>query len=530
MPPVELTTLAAIADRAGRLYSPPAVAIEVLRLTDDPTIDGRALCKCLEGDPALAGKILRVVNSSLYGLPRKVASLPEAIALLGVQPLKLLVLGFSLPDRLTVAATSEAMRLYWTQTLTAAAAARRFAAEGWGRLGDEAFAVGLMQGVGQLVLFQEFGEAYATLLSGAARREAKQTLEALERESLGFEHRELSAELVSRWRLPESFPMAIERQIDDLPLDDLAGDDACLAQSLRLGNLLTRLLFRRDLEVLPKLIELAQSYANLNHRQINKVVAALRDETRQLADALSAPLVEGLNYQQTLIEAHARLSLLSEQSAVRMMGESRSLAEMEEDERLCRELLLETRRLSAAVRVMVAGGLEPRTDDAHERVPPVIVPKSVTTAATLISARHWLVEKTNIAIEACRELRSGMVLSIVEASYEDPKMEADVLPLREWIDESPWASDFVRAVWAPTARNRAVVWMTGIDRIEANRVWKAIGIALERATPMKLNVGVAGVAHPTKSFNSEELLAAAERCLAGAIGQTGPSVKSIEVF
>ncbi|QDV80645.1 HDOD domain-containing protein [Botrimarina mediterranea] len=529
MPPVEVTTLDALADRAGRLYSPPAVALEVLRLTDDPKIDGRALCKCLEGDPALAGKLLRVVNSSLYGLPRQVASLTEAIALLGVQPLKLLVLGFSIPDDLVAAATGEAMQLYWTETLTAAAAARQFAVEGWGRLGDEAFAVGLMQGVGQLVLFEQFGEAYATLVSGAARRESKHTLEGLERDALGFEHRELSAELVRRWRLPESFATAIGRQVDGLPLEDLQGDDACLAQALRLGNLLTRLLLYRDLESLPELINAAERYANLNRRQINKIVGSLCEETRQLAEALSAPLIEGLDYQQTLVEAHARLSLLSEQSAVRMMGMSRSTEEMDEDERLCRDLLLETRRLSAAVRVMVAGGLEPRNDPSHEEAKPARARRGVP-APVEICSRDWLLEKTDVAIGDSRETRSGLVLSVVEASCGDAKADADVIALRQWIDESPWASDFVRAVWAPTARNRAVVWMTGIDRIEVNRVWTAVGIALQKATPMTLDVGVAGVAHPTKGFQSEGLLTAAERCLAGAIAQAGPSVKSIEVF
>lgn len=532
MPPAETKSLDAIADRAGKLHSPPAVAMEVLRLTDEPKIDARALCKCIEGDPALASKLLRVVNSSLYGLPQQVGNLSQAIALLGVQPLKLLVLGFSLPEGLTASSTGEALQRYWTETLTIAAAARRFAEAGWGRLGDEALAAGLMQGVGQLVLLDQLGEDYAAIVASATRRGAPRTLASLEQESLGFEHCELSAELVRRWRLPTMIAEAIERQSIDTPLGHLTGDDACLAQSLSLANHLSRLLLQRDLASLSTLITLGQSYAGLGQREINKVVDSLQQETKQLAKAMAAPLVEDADYHQTLTDAHARLALLSEQSAVRMLGEPRSTAEIDEDEQLCRDLLLETRRLSAAVRVMLAGGLDPRTDEAHDEAAQPARPRggSVKRTEAESCSRQWLLQKTEAAISDCRETRSGLVLCVIQTSHEDPQADASIEPLRGWIDQSPWANDFVRAVWAPTARNRAVVWLPGAERIEASRTWTAVGHALWQSTPMQLDVGLAGVAHPTKSFNSEALLEAAERCLAGAVAVSGPTVKSIEVF
>ena len=93
-------TLDRLATRAGQFYSLPSVAMKVLELTNNPQVDARALKDCIENDPALTGKILRVVNSSLFGLSRGVSDLNQAIALLGTKPLKLLVLGFSLPPAL----------------------------------------------------------------------------------------------------------------------------------------------------------------------------------------------------------------------------------------------------------------------------------------------------------------------------------------------------------------------------------------------------------------------------------------------
>ena len=98
--------------------------MEVLQLTDNPQVDTRALKECIENDPALTGKILRVVNSSLFGLSREISDLNQALALLGTKPLKLLVLGFSLPGGLYAGIEARTLARYWRRTLTKAVAAR----------------------------------------------------------------------------------------------------------------------------------------------------------------------------------------------------------------------------------------------------------------------------------------------------------------------------------------------------------------------------------------------------------------------
>jgi hypothetical protein len=66
--------------RAKRLYSLPAVAMRVLELTGESSVDTQALTECIENDPALAAKILRVVNSSVYGLSQRVGSAGDPAA------------------------------------------------------------------------------------------------------------------------------------------------------------------------------------------------------------------------------------------------------------------------------------------------------------------------------------------------------------------------------------------------------------------------------------------------------------------
>ncbi len=110
--------------RSAQLYSLPGVAMQVLQLTRDPHVDTRALKECIENDPAIASRVLRVVNSSLFGLSREVSDLGQAIPMLGIKPLKLLVLGFSLPSGLFLDVESKTLMWYWKHTLTKAVAGR----------------------------------------------------------------------------------------------------------------------------------------------------------------------------------------------------------------------------------------------------------------------------------------------------------------------------------------------------------------------------------------------------------------------
>src|SRR3954465_7361304 len=124
-----------IATRAITLYSRPTVAMELMRLANQPSVDANALKECVAQDPALTCKVLRVVNSSLYGLHRPVVDLNQAISLIGIKPLKLLVLGFNLPDALFAEVAARELQWYWTNTPTRAAAARLIAEQMWRQSG-----------------------------------------------------------------------------------------------------------------------------------------------------------------------------------------------------------------------------------------------------------------------------------------------------------------------------------------------------------------------------------------------------------
>jgi hypothetical protein len=67
---------------AGKLPTAMGVALEVLRLADREDVSTPELAEVVEKDPALSGQLLSVVNSAFAGVPRKIASVSRASAML----------------------------------------------------------------------------------------------------------------------------------------------------------------------------------------------------------------------------------------------------------------------------------------------------------------------------------------------------------------------------------------------------------------------------------------------------------------
>jgi len=193
-------------DRVEQLHSSPLVACKVLNLLKDPEFDVRQVQRQLETDPALAAAVLRLVNSSCFGLAQKVSSLRQAITLLGARSLRLTVLSFGLVDRLTWGAPSRVCSDYWRRALTIATSASHLCAGRDAVRPDEAYSAGLLADVGVLVLAQLDTERYVSLYG--QHRHGRELVEA-ERRQYGFDHCTLGAQLLSRWSLPKKLTHAV---------------------------------------------------------------------------------------------------------------------------------------------------------------------------------------------------------------------------------------------------------------------------------------------------------------------------------
>ena len=86
--------------RNCKLPSPPGIALRLLKLRDNLGAGLDAASEVISLDPALAARILKIVNSAFYGLRHDVNTITHAVTLLGADRLYSVALSFSLFDGL----------------------------------------------------------------------------------------------------------------------------------------------------------------------------------------------------------------------------------------------------------------------------------------------------------------------------------------------------------------------------------------------------------------------------------------------
>jgi diguanylate cyclase (GGDEF)-like protein len=193
---------------SDKLPSLPGIALKVIELTRNPETRNRELIAVIKSDPALAAKILRTVNSSLFGLRRQVSSIEQAVPLLGSMPLSNLVLTFSLlPSSTHPGPLAAHLAQLWRSSLTQAIAADELVRRSGGGLPAEYFVAGLLQDIGALALLRTLSDEYLRVLDEFDASE--RPLVEIERERIGVTHVDVGVELCRRWGFAARLQQAI---------------------------------------------------------------------------------------------------------------------------------------------------------------------------------------------------------------------------------------------------------------------------------------------------------------------------------
>jgi HD-like signal output (HDOD) protein len=194
---------------AGPLPSPKGVALEIMRLTRRDDVTVLQIAQALRADPALSGRLLKTANSASNGARRPVASINDAVTVLGLASVRQLALGFSLiSDYSSGGCARFDYQGFWSRSLLVALAAQGVARQTRMAAPDEMFACGLLADVGRLAFATLYPEGYGKLLD-EADAQTDEDICALELERFGLNHVEMSAMMLHDWGLPELFVDAI---------------------------------------------------------------------------------------------------------------------------------------------------------------------------------------------------------------------------------------------------------------------------------------------------------------------------------
>jgi HD-like signal output (HDOD) protein/CheY-like chemotaxis protein len=200
-------TLRSVVGRTVQLPSVPRIYMELTTAMADPDTTARTVAALLETDPALSAKVLQVVNSSYFGLARKISGIEAAVVYLGLDLVRTLALNARLFSALDAAPRTPGFSLDAIQEKSFATArlARRIVADPARR--DEAFTAGLLHDVGSVLLALGVPDKVSEI-QAKARRDGV-PVHVAEQEVLGVTHAEVGAYLLGIWGLPFTLVEAV---------------------------------------------------------------------------------------------------------------------------------------------------------------------------------------------------------------------------------------------------------------------------------------------------------------------------------
>jgi HD-like signal output (HDOD) protein len=206
--PAQLVKLAL--SKIGDIATLPEVTTRIIHVVDDPKSTARDLHNIIRNDPALATRVLKVVNSAFYGLPGQVSDINRAIVLLGLSAIKNIAIAASISRLFSSDRISEhfSARDIWKHSVAVAVATRMFCcAMGKKPFAEEAFLAGLIHDLGLLVERQAFPDQLAQVIQTASQ--GGRNFCQIETEIIGTDHQMLGSALAAKWKFPRGLQVVL---------------------------------------------------------------------------------------------------------------------------------------------------------------------------------------------------------------------------------------------------------------------------------------------------------------------------------
>jgi len=225
-------------ENMDEVFALPQVIMELLQLVDSEQTTAGKIASVVMHDPNLTAKLLKMANSGFYRRGLEIATVNQAVMVLGVSMVKCLALSAAIfrPSEDFPDSNSFDIRELYSHFLGTAIAARMIAEEAGFNKPEEAFVAGLLHDLGHLLLIKAMPEVQIGLLSEHAY---DPDLTKKERDLYGLDHAELGEMIARKWNLPEAFQSAIgnhHRMISEPALSELNKLDLIVLLADRLSG------------------------------------------------------------------------------------------------------------------------------------------------------------------------------------------------------------------------------------------------------------------------------------------------------
>lgn len=198
----------------------PMVMSRIVQLCRDPEATAHDLAKVIQLDGRLATQVLKLVNSSFYGLSSQVKTITHAVIILGFQEVKHLALSIPVARFFDESRNNGGINVntLWERTLICSCIARALSYHIKHPIPEQVFVSSILSKSGMLILNNILGEDYAKVITGLENPERQPFVE---KETFGINHIQLGWMLAKKWQFPQELLDAIAYQYNPAPKDSM---------------------------------------------------------------------------------------------------------------------------------------------------------------------------------------------------------------------------------------------------------------------------------------------------------------------
>jgi putative nucleotidyltransferase with HDIG domain len=185
-----------------------AMYYRLTEVIDHPLSSAADVGRVIADDPGLTARLLRLVNSPIYGFPSRIDTVTQAVAIVGMAQLRDLAIGTAFMRLFTsVPAHLADMDSFWRHSVACGLTARLLAAQRREANVERFFVAGLLHDIGRPIIYTRAARDIEQVY-GEARESGRLLFEA-EQQVFGFHHGAVGAALLDRWRLPAMLVEAV---------------------------------------------------------------------------------------------------------------------------------------------------------------------------------------------------------------------------------------------------------------------------------------------------------------------------------
>ena len=259
------------------LPSFPGIIMEALSLLRDSNISMQKVSDLLNKDPGMHVRVLKTVNSSAYGLSKKISNLHHALNLLGKSRIESILLTHAVKDRLPdIHLKNFNLKQFWFVSSFRASLAKILADKLHPATKNEAFTAGLLQDMAIPVIALIKNKQYDSILE-KWQNNTNFCLVTLEKEVLGYDHQKIGQMMAQSWDFPEYLINAISNHHE-------TNGDVGVDPSVQLVSYLRN---GRDTSEFSQLIEKCHESYNLGYEQTESYIKTASEESEQFSSSLN---------------------------------------------------------------------------------------------------------------------------------------------------------------------------------------------------------------------------------------------------